>query len=202
METEIIYLVSASPRRRELLRQIGVHFETLQLRSGTGRDMDVDETVLPGEAVETYVRRVAVAKAMAGLRCIRDRRLAVHPVVTADTAVHLSGKIFGKPGNIENAVAMLENLSGCEHEVLTAVACAYGDELEVLISSSSVRFSKLTHREILDYAATGEPMDKAGAYAIQGRAARYIERIEGSYSGVMGLPLFETAQLLGKMGRS
>lgn len=200
MGSGIIYLVSASPRRRELLRQIGVNFETLLLRSNPARDLDVDETPAPGEPVEDYVRRIAVSKATAGWRRISERKLIVHPVLAADTAVCLDGKIFGKPVNRENAIEMLGKLSGREHEVLTAVACAFGEKLEVAVSSSRVRFCELTDQDIRDYVATGEPMDKAGGYAIQGMAARFIERVEGSYSGVMGLPLFESGQLLKEMG--
>ncbi|MBY0577646.1 MAG: Maf family nucleotide pyrophosphatase [Burkholderiales bacterium] len=202
LDSNIIYLVSASPRRRELLKQIGVHFETLLLRSGPDRGVDVDETPTPGESVEDYVGRIAVAKATWGWRRIRDRRLPAHPALAADTAVCLSGEIFGKPGNPENALDMLKKLSGREHEVLTAVACVFGERLEIGVSRSRVRFCELTDREMRDYVATGEPMDKAGGYAIQGRAARFVERMEGSYSGVMGLPLFETGQLLRKIGQS
>jgi septum formation protein len=194
----IIYLVSASPRRRELLRQIGVPFETLLLRSSPDRGSDVDETPYPEEPVEEYVRRIAIAKARAGWRCSGERRLPPHPVLGADTAVHLDGEIIGKPEGIDAVPKLIARLSGREHEVLTAVACAYGEKLEVELSRTKVRFCELTEQDIRDYVASGESMDKAGGYAIQGKAARFIERIEGSYSGVMGLPLFETGRLLRK----
>ncbi|MHB1099749.1 MAG: Maf family protein [Burkholderiales bacterium] len=196
----IIYLVSASPRRRELLRQIGVHFQTLLLRSTPDRGADVDEAPISGESVEDYVRRIAIAKAVAGWRCMGERRLPFHPVLAADTAVSLDGKIIGKPESLDGAFSMLKSLSGREHEVLTAVVCTFEERMEVEVSRTRVRFSELLDQEILDYIAAGESMDKAGGYAIQGKAARFIERIDGSYSGVMGLPLFETAQVLGKMG--
>lgn len=194
----MIYLVSASPRRRELLRQIGVPFETLLLRSSPDRGMDVDETPFAGEPIEAYVSRIATAKAMTGWRCSGERRLPSHPVLAADTAVHLDGEIVGKPGNLDAVPKLLIRLSGREHEVFTAVACAYGERIEVELSKTKVRFCELTEQDIRDYVASGESMDKAGGYAIQGKAARFIEWIEGSYSGVMGLPLFETGRLLRK----
>lgn len=196
----IVYLVSASPRRRELLRQIGIHFQTLLLRSGPDRGADVDETPISGESAEDYVERIAMAKAIAGWRCMGERRLPFHPVLAADTAVSLDGKIMGKPKNLHEASTILRSLSGREHEVLTAVACTFEEKMEVEVSRTKVRFSELLDREILDYIAAGESMDKAGGYAIQGKAARFIERIEGSYSGVMGLPLFETGQVLRRIG--
>ncbi len=196
----IVYLVSASPRRRELLRQIGIHFQTLLLRSGPDRGLDVDETPISGESAEDYVERIAMAKAIAGWRCMGERRLPFHPVLAADTAVSLDGKIMGKPKNLHEASTILRSLSGREHEVLTAVACTFEEKMEVEVSRTKVRFSELLDREILDYIAAGESMDKAGGYAIQGKAARFIERIEGSYSGVMGLPLFETGQVLRRIG--
>lgn len=198
----MIYLVSASPRRRELLRQIGVHFETLLLRSDSGRAADVDETPASGEAVEDYVERIAQAKAVSGWSRMVDRKLPVHPVLAADTSVSVDGKILGKPGNAANAIEMLESLSAREHEVLTAVAVVFGERLEIALSRTKVKFCEMSRQEIRDYVSTGEPMDKAGGYAIQGRAARFVERLEGSYSGVMGLPLYETAQLLKRMGKS
>lgn len=196
----IVYLVSASPRRRELLRQIGIHFQTLLLRSSPDRGLDVDETPISGESAEDYVERIAMAKAIAGWRCMGERRLPFHPVLAADTAVSLDGKIMGKPKNLHEASTILRSLSGREHEVLTAVACTFEEKMEVEVSRTKVRFSELLDQEILDYIAAGESMDKAGGYAIQGKAARFIERIEGSYSGVMGLPLFETGQVLRRIG--
>lgn len=194
-----IYLASRSPRRRELLAQIGVRFHLLLFRSRAGEPPDVDETPLEGEAPDRYVERLARAKAEAGWRRMLQRNLPQSPVLAADTTVALEGRIYGTPANREDAVQMLEHLSGRTHEVLTAVALKHDDWLQSALSRSEVRFKSLTAREIEQYVATGEADDKAGAYAIQGRAARYIIELRGSYSGVMGLPLYETAQLLDKL---
>lgn len=194
----MIYLVSASPRRRELLRQIGIPFETLLLRSSSERGADVDETPVPGEPVEDYVRRIATLKAQVGWRCAGERRLPAHPVLAADTAVSLDNEIIGKPNSLDAVPKLLERLSGRAHDVYTAVACIHKEKLEVEVSRTTVEFCSLSERDIRDYVLSGESMDKAGGYAIQGKAARFIVRIEGSYSGVMGLPLFETSRLLGK----
>ena len=199
-----IYLASRSPRRRELLAQIDVRFHLLLFRSRPGENVDVDETPLAGEAAEAYVERVARAKAEAGWRRMMQRNLPRAPVLSADTTVSADGKIFGKPESREEAAKMLGALSGREHEVLTAVALKQDDWLESVVSRSEVRFKKLSAAEIDAYVESGEADDKAGAYAIQGRAARFIVELRGSYSGVMGLPLYETGQLLEKMmhGRS
>ena len=194
-----IYLASASPRRRELLKQIGVHFELLLLRTHPDR-CDVDETPGNGEDPRDYVMRLARAKAETGHTAFRSRCLAPHPVLAADTTVTFDGKIIGKPKDRMEAAEILRLLSGQCHEVHTAIAMAYGSDVMVQISTSRVEFGKLNERMIKDYIATGEPHDKAGAYGIQGRAAAFIARMEGSYSGVMGLPLYETAQLLDKFG--
>lgn len=191
-----IYLSSQSPRRRELLKQIGINFELLLLRSDTRRDMDVDETPHAGEAPEDYVQRVCRAKAEAGYSALRLRSLPPFPVLTADTTVTLDGKIFGKPDNAGQAAVMLRQLSGCEHQVLSAVAIALGEHVEVALSTSTVRFATLDEERIQRYLLTREYTDKAGGYAIQGHAGAFVEYISGSYSGVMGLPLFETVQLL------
>ena len=195
-----IYLASRSPRRRELLAQIGVRFHLLLFRARPGQDVEVDETPLAGEAAEVYVERVARIKADAGWRRMLQRNLPRAPVLSADTTVSVDGRILGKPASREDAAAMLGSLSGREHEVLTAVALKHDDWLESAVSRSQVRFKKLSAAEIADYVDGGEADDKAGAYAIQGRAARFIVELRGSYSGVMGLPLYETAQLLGRMG--
>ncbi|NMF99622.1 Maf family nucleotide pyrophosphatase [Aromatoleum toluolicum] len=196
-----IYLASRSPRRRELLRQIGVHFDLLVFR-GTerGADADVDETPLVDENVEHYVERVALTKAQAGCRRLQWRTLPQHPVLSADTTLELDGDIIGKPADAVDAAAILRRLSGRTHRVLTAVAISDGARTRSCINASEVRFRDLTDNEIRHYIATGEPMDKAGAYGIQGRAAVFIEEIRGSYTGIMGLPLFETAQLLDAFG--
>ena len=191
-----IYLASRSPRRRELLAQIGVRFHLLLFRARPGEDADVDETPAAGELPMAYVERLARAKAEAGWRRLMQRNLPQAPVLAADTTVALAGRIFGKPSSRDDAAAMLAALSDTEHEVLTAIALKLGERLESAVSRSTVRFRKLSAEEIRLYVATGECDDKAGAYAIQGRAARFIVELHGSYSGVMGLPLFETAQLL------
>ena len=192
----MIYLASRSPRRRELLTQIGVRFHLLLFRARPGEGLDVDEEPLDGELPAAYVERVARAKAEAGWRRLMQRNLPQAPVLAADTTVALGGRILGKPASREDAAAMLAALSDSQHEVLTAIALKYGDWMESALSRSEVRFKKLAPEEIRQYVATREWGDKAGGYAIQGRAARFITELRGSYSGVMGLPLYETAQLL------
>ena len=192
----MIYLASRSPRRRELLTQIGVRFHLLLFRARPGEGLDVDEEPLAGELPDAYVERVARAKAEAGWRRLMQRNLPQAPVLAADTTVALAGRILGKPAVGEDAAAMLAALSDSRHEVLTAIALKFGDWMESALSRSEVRFKKLTPEEIRQYVATREWGDKAGGYAIQGRAARFITELRGSYSGVMGLPLYETAQLL------
>jgi septum formation protein len=195
--TPRIYLASRSPRRRDLLRQIGVNFDVLTFRSGErGEDADVDETPIPGEAVERYVERLALAKAEAGVRRVRWRKMLSHPVLAADTTLELDGEIIGKPCDAADAHAILGRLSGRQHRVLTAIAMSDGERTRSRLSVSEVRFRTLSEHDIRHYIATGEPMDKAGAYGIQGHAAIFIEEIRGSYSGIMGLPLFDTAALL------
>ena len=199
IENLSIYLASASPRRRDLLHQINVKYEVLILRTETTRQ-DVDETPVQGETPETYVMRIARDKAEAGWLAVQARRLPKRLVLAADTTVSLEGEIFGKPDSREHAEVMLKKLSGKSQQVFTCVAMAFEDRVETLLSTSIVTFSELSETEIKHYTMTGEPLGKAGGYAIQGRAAAFISRIEGSYSGVMGLPLYETAQLLKKFG--
>lgn len=191
-----IYLASQSPRRRELLKQIGINFEMLLLRSDPRRNLEVDETPHAGELPESYVERVARAKAEAGYAALRFRNLPPFPVLAADTTVTLDNKIFGKPDSAEHAVDMLRQLSGTEHRVLSAVAIALDEHVEVALSISTVRFATLSEERIRRYLLTREYADKAGGYAIQGQAGAFVEHLSGSYSGVMGLPLFETVQLL------
>ena len=191
-----IYLASRSPRRRELLKQIGIGFDVLLLREDLRRGADVDETPLAAEGPADYVLRLARAKAEVSARQLLQRGLRAHPVLAADTTVVLDGATIGKPVKAEEAVRILAALSGRQHEVLTAVALAHKGQVEARISVSTVEFRPLTEIEIRRYVATGEPFDKAGAYAIQGRAAAFVTRISGSYSGIMGLPLAETAELL------
>ncbi|AWI77195.1 septum formation inhibitor Maf [Parazoarcus communis] len=196
-----IYLASKSPRRRELLRQIGVQFDVMTFRGGErGEDADVDETPLPDEDVERYVERLALTKAEAGMRRVMWRKMTRHPVLAADTTLELDGEIIGKPESAEDARAILQRLSGRTHRVLTAIAVTDGVRTRSRISSSEVSFRELSEADIRHYVASGEPMDKAGAYGIQGRAAMFIREIHGSYSGIMGLPLFETAELLEVFG--
>jgi septum formation protein len=187
---EFIYLASGSPRRRELLQQIGVSFRVV--------GADVDETALQGESPLTYVSRLAQAKAVTGWERSRDSGGA--PVLAADTAVVLDGRILGKPKGLNDAMAMLLELSGRAHEVLTAVALRTTAGMAATISRSTVTFRSIDPSEARAYWETGEPSDKAGAYAIQGYAAIFITDLKGSYSGVMGLPLFETAALLKAAG--
>ena len=192
MSADFTYLASGSPRRRQLLAQIGVPFEVL--------NVPVDEAIAPGEAPERYVARLARVKAAAGWNHVypRPERSEQNsaPVLAADTAVVLDGRILVKPANRPDGERMLSELSGRTHEVLTAVALATTHGLQWRLSRSEVTFRPLTADEVRDYWDTEEPHDKAGGYAVQGRAAVFIACLRGSYSGVMGLPLFETAQLL------
>ena len=182
----MIYLASASPRRKELLQQIGVEFEQISAC--------VDETPLHGEAPLEYVRRLAQAKAQAGLESLSG--MAAAPVLGSDTTVVLAGKILGKPENQQHAIDMLLALSNQTHQVITAVALASSAETTVTHAITEVTFGAISEQEALAYWNTAEPKDKAGAYGIQGLGAVFVKRIEGSYSAVVGLPLYETRQLL------
>jgi septum formation protein len=186
-----LVLASASPRRKELLEQIGVDFDVLPV--------DMDESMLPGEAVLEHVQRLATAKARLGYE-----RAATQPnnlaVLAADTVVEVDGEVLGKPQNSRQAAAFLARLSGKKHKVHTAVAVVTGEHELNALSSSEVEFAELTQSQINAYIETGEPVDKAGAYAIQGLAACFVVRLHGSYSGVMGLPIYETANLLAACG--
>jgi septum formation protein len=195
-----IYLASKSPRRRELLRQVGVEFELLSLRTDSARGADVSEDELPGESPLDYVARVARDKGAFAWNVLHMRRQPLRPVLSADTTVTIDGQILGKPADADEAAAMLERLSGRTHQVLTSVALHHTNITEQVTQVSNVRFAKLSPATIKAYCATPEPYDKAGAYGIQGLAALFIEHIEGSHSGIMGLPVFETAQLLRKAG--
>ena len=183
-----LYLASGSPRRRELLTQIGVPFSVVSA--------PIDETPLPDESAPAYVERLARAKAAAGLACLEGPAV----VLGADTAVVLDGRILGKPENREDALAMLADLSGREHQVLTAVALSDGQRVHSLCVTSKVRFRAISAEEAQRYWASGEPADKAGGYAIQGLGAVFVTGLSGSYSAVVGLPLSETAELLGQFG--
>jgi septum formation protein len=196
-----IYLASRSPRRRDLLAQIGVRFEPLLFRDGARRDPDTDESVLPGEMPDDYVVRVTRQKARAAWeRVVMRRGIRRMPVLVADTTVAIATEIFGKPADRADALRILRALSGTQHRVLTAVGVCADERLELALNVSLVTFCAIAEERLLAYVESGEPFDKAGAYAIQGRAGAFVERIEGSYSGVMGLPLFETAALLRQFG--
>ncbi|MBI6884833.1 MULTISPECIES: Maf family protein [Pseudomonas] len=183
-----LYLASGSPRRRELLTQIGVPFIVISA--------PVDESPLPSESAPAYVERLARAKAAAGLDSVDGPAV----VLGADTAVVLDGRILGKPENREDALAMLADLSGREHQVLTAVALDDGQRVHSFCVTSTVRFRAISTDEAQRYWASGEPSDKAGGYAIQGLGAVFVSGLSGSYSAVVGLPLCETADLLGQFG--
>jgi len=195
-----IWLASKSPRRQDLLAQIGVAFDVLRLREASGRAIDVVVVAHDGEPPTHYVERIARTKAQAGWRSVEARKLEPRPVLGADTEVVLDGEIFGKPADAEAARAMLARLVGRRHEVATAVALKWNDDVFFALSLSIVEIAKLSRAAIDAYVASGEPFGKAGGYGIQGRAAAFVTRIEGSYSGVMGLPLAETARLLGQAG--
>ena len=200
MSAPLLYLASKSPRRHELLRQLAIEFEPLLLREAAGRERDVVEEALDAEPPAHYVERMARTKAQVGWQRMQQRKLGERPVLGADTEVVLDGEVFGKPRGADGAIRMIKRLSGRTHQVLTAVALRYRDRTEVEVSVSKVTLRRLGASEIERYVATGEPLDKAGAYAIQGRAAAFVSRIEGSYSGVVGLPLCETAALLARIG--
>lgn len=195
-----IYLASKSPRRRELLHQINIEFELLMLRSSPERGADVPEIVLPEESPHDYVNRITQQKARTAWHILLQRRLPQRPILAADTTVVLDGVIYGKPANREEAHAMLSRLSGQTHQVLTSVAVYDGQQCRERTQISQVTFCKLSQHQIYRYCDSPEPYDKAGGYAIQGRAAQFITHISGSYSGIMGLPLFETVQLLSEVG--
>ncbi len=195
-----IYLASKSPRRRELLRQIGVEFELLLLRDHAPRGPEVTEEVLPGETADTYVARITREKAECAWQTMYWRRLPMRTILAADTTVALDGQILGKPTDLAEATSMMKSLSGRSHQVLTSVVIKNDDNIWQAIQTSEVTFAPLSDDMIRAYCATPEPYDKAGGYAIQGMAAVFVERIDGSYSGIMGLPLFETAQLLKQAG--
>ena len=195
-----IYLASRSPRRRELLTQIGIRFDLLLFRAAPREDEEVSEAWLPGETPEAYVVRVARIKAEFGAGLLASRKVVPRAVLAADTTLDLDGGIIGKPKDEADAEAILTRLSGRSHRVLTAIAMARDARVEHRLSISEVRFRPLSVEEIRRYVQSGEPMDKAGAYGIQGRAAMFVEDIKGSHSGIVGLPLCETALLLKEFG--
>ncbi|AJC19661.1 Maf family protein [Pandoraea pulmonicola] len=193
-----IYLASQSPRRQELLHQLGVRFELLLPQAD--EDAEALEAVLPGEPPDDYVQRVTRAKAEAALARLSRAGLPGAPILAADTTVCLDGTILGKPFDDADACAVLARLSGTRHRVLTAVAVCADGKIHQAVNISHVWFRPLRRDEIEHYVASGEPRGKAGAYGIQGKAAEFVMRIDGSYSGIMGLPLCETAALLRQAG--
>lgn len=195
-----LYLASRSPRRRELLTQMGIAFDTIVFRDGTRADNQTDETPHPDEDPVAYVERIACAKAEHGLKIVHERKLPFRPVLSADTTLEFDGEIIGKPVDMADAVSILRRLSGHTHRVLTGVAVTHMDRTEYVLSSSEVTFRELDIEEIRHYVMSGEPMDKAGAYGIQGRAGMFVEHLAGSFTGVMGLPVCETGELLKRFG--
>ncbi len=202
MTAAFIYLASQSPRRRQLLDQLGVAHELL-LPNAAGdiaEDAEAIEAEDPGEAPRDYVQRVTAGKLAAAVARHARRQLPSGPILCSDTTVALGAQILGKPADADDARRILQMLSGQEHEVLTAVAMQHGEQRLAALSVSRVRFMPLSAAQIDAYVVSGEPMGKAGAYGIQGLAGAYVEQMSGSYSGIMGLPLFETAQLLRQLG--
>jgi septum formation protein len=197
-----IYLASRSPRRRELLKQASIPFEVLLYREDVRRGVDIDETPQSGEDAREYVLRMARIKAEAARLRLQQRRLPDYPVLCADTTVVLDGQILGKPADHAEALAMLTALAGRSHEVLTAIAVVRHERLETRLSVTTVEFAPVCTARLRQYVATGEPLDKAGAYGIQGRAGAFVRHLSGSYTGVMGLPLYETVELLEAFGVS
>jgi len=196
--SEFIYLASQSPRRRQLLEQIGVRFELLLPRPD--EDAEALEAERPGELPADYVQRVTLAKLHAARARLAASGLPIAPILCSDTTVALGRRIFGKPADAVDAVATLTRLSGRAHRVITAVAIATGRRQRLAVNHTRVWFAPIPAAEIERYVAAGEPFGKAGSYAIQISISAWVERIDGSYSGIMGLPLFETAQLLKQAG--
>ena len=191
-----IYLASQSPRRSELLKQIGINFRLLLLRDDPRHIADVDETPQANEVASDYVQRICRAKAAAAWESLQFRNLPQAPILVADTTVVLDNIIIGKPRDRHDATTILRLLSGRQHQVLTAAAVILGERFELRLSSTEILFAELSDESIQRYILSEEADDKAGAYGIQGRAAAFVKRLEGSYSGVVGLPLYETAQIL------
>lgn len=195
-----IYLASRSPRRHEILRQIGLPHEVLLTRIKAPRGEDVKEIQAPGEDPRLFVERLAQEKAIFAEQAIKRRGLVLKPILAADTVVILDNQVLGKPSSKDQAKEYLQSLSNRSHEVYTAIAINQAGHIYKKSSSSTVRFKELTDQEIQRYVNLGDGLDKAGAYGIQGMASIFISHIEGSYSGIMGLPIFETVQLLEEVG--
>ena len=199
-ERPSVYLASKSPRRQELLRQIGVEFEELLLREAPGRRRDIVEVPRKDEAPFEYVKRVARTKAAVGWHRMGRRDLTPKPVLAADTEVVIDGAVLGKPEDAADAASMLARLSDRTHEVVTAVAIRWNAQIVLGLSVSRVTFRTISHDEIERYIATGEPFDKAGGYGIQGAASAFVRRVDGSYTNVVGLPVDEVRSLLERRG--
>lgn len=197
---QTIWLASKSPRRAELLAGMGVPFEVLHFTDRVGAQYEVDESVLPGELPRDYVRRVALDKALHAHAYLKDRGLPLRALLSADTTVALGDRILGKPTDADEACEMLTALSGQVHEVLTAVVIVDGDQIRQALSVSRVQFVPLSSETIARYIASGEPFDKAGAYGIQGHAGIFVADMQGSFTGIMGLPVHETGLLLKPLG--
>ena len=195
---DFVYLASQSPRRRQLLEQLGVPYQLLL--PDVDEDVEALEVVLKNEAPRAYVERVTGLKLDAAVARLQRRKLIRAPILCSDTTVALGRTVYGKPANADDARRMLRELSGRTHRVLTAIAIQSGRRRDSALSTSRVTFAPMSASQIRNYVRTGEPMGKAGAYAIQGRAAQYITRVDGSYSGIMGLPLYESASLLRGVG--
>lgn len=195
---DFIYLASQSPRRRQLLEQVGVPYQLLL--ADTEEDAEALEAVRPGEAPLTYVRRVTALKLDAAVQRMQRRGLPNAPILCSDTTVALGRAIYGKPADAGDAARMLRELAGSTHRVLTCVSVFVQGQSIQAVSDSRVRFANMAEDQIQAYVASGEPMGKAGAYAIQGRAAEFIAHLSGSYTGIMGLPLYETMNLLRSAG--
>ena len=193
-----IYLASQSPRRKQLLEQLGVNFELLL--PDANEDVEALEVVHPYEKPRAYVQRVTALKLEAALQRLKSRGLPLAPVLCSDTTVALGNTIFGKPDHAEHAKSMLQQLSGKTHSVLTAVSIGTQRKQSHALSISQVKFAEMSKHDVERYVASQEPMGKAGSYAIQGKAAAFISHISGNYSGIMGLPMFETAHLLREFG--
>jgi septum formation protein len=194
MPHDFVYLASQSPRRRQLLTQLGVRHELLL--ADADEDAEALEAEIQGESPEDYVRRVTLAKLGAAKKRLKRRRLDAAPILCSDTTVAIGRRILGKPADADDAFNTLSMLSGRTHRVITGVALAWGRRQDILVNVSKVHFAPVSDEEIRRYIEGGEPFGKAGAYAIQSTASAWISRIEGSYSGIMGLPLYETAQLM------
>ena len=190
------YLASQSPRRRQILDELGAQYKILDLEEGSGDSSDFDETPLANEIAVDYVRRVSLLKARAGWAQVLKLSLDPNPVLSADTTVVFDDLILGKPESRDHAIEMLQRLQSCTHKVHSCVTVKYQDQEDQALSTTEVTLAPLSKSDIVKYVDSGEPFGKAGSYGIQGRAGLFVQKIEGSYTGVVGLPIYETAELL------